>query len=74
MGAAQPRGGQRGWWVWCGKSFQGLIESVDPGGDSLNRRDAERMGHLRRLGLGPDPVAEAEAALGGADASNLAGV
>lgn len=71
---AVGRSGQRGWWVWCGPHFQGLISSVDPGGDSLARRDSERMGHLRRVGLGPDPVAEAEAALGGADVTNLAGV
>lgn len=68
------RGGQRGWFAWCGPSFSGVLSSFDPGGDSLARRDSERRMHLQRLGLGPSPVEEAAAALGADVAPETAGV
>ena len=41
----------RGFAVWCGPQFAGLLSSEDPSGESLGRRDAERHTHLKRLGL-----------------------
>lgn len=41
----------RGFAVWCGPLFQGLISSSDPSGNSLGHRDTERQTILRRLGL-----------------------
>ena len=41
----------RGWAVWCGSQFAGLISSTDPSGNSLGHRDQERQTILRRLGL-----------------------
>ena len=45
--------GTRGWWVWCGPRFTGLLSSDDPGSDSLARAEAERRIHFERLGLAP---------------------
>lgn len=62
-------GGSRGWLVWCGPAFVGLLSSDDPGGDSLARRQAERRAHLERLGLGPtrDPLELAATEIGALD-------
>lgn len=41
----------RGWAVWCGPQFSGLISSTDPSGNSLGRRDQDRHAHFTRLGI-----------------------
>lgn len=48
----EPLGEQRrGWVVWCGPSFIGLLSSDTGGEDSLGRRDADRHMHMVRFGL-----------------------
>lgn len=59
----------RGFLVWAGKDFEGHVESHHDA-DSLKRRDALRMTHLRRHGLGGKTPDDPRALLG---APELAG-
>jgi hypothetical protein len=66
---AEPIGGEgrRGWLVWCGPSFIGLLASDSGGEDTLGGRQRARHVHMVRLGLADadeDILTLARAALG----------
>lgn len=50
---AEPIGGEgrRGWVIWCGPSFIGLLASDSGGEDTLGGRQRARHVHMARLGL-----------------------